>query len=98
MGVAQGAQPEVPPLPVVEDGTEDGRGVESGEAKPIYRPVGADQGGGVQVSYDSVVLYRKVPHVPPHSRLDLSVPLPWVIPRFGSVIRPPERDQLTQRL
>jgi hypothetical protein len=59
-------QAKVSALFVVEDGREHAGGVEPGEAHPVYRPVRANQSGGVQVTYDPVALYREIPHALPH--------------------------------
>jgi hypothetical protein len=48
---------------VIQDSSEDTGRVESGEAKPIYRPVLGDQSGGVKVTYDPVIFYWEVAHV-----------------------------------
>jgi hypothetical protein len=40
---------------VVEQGAEDTGGVEPGAAEPVDRPVGGDEGGGLEVADDAVV-------------------------------------------
>src|SRR5215210_4727561 len=62
VGVLHGSQREMPALLVVEDGAEDARGVEGGKAQPVYGAVGTDERRRVEVSYDTVVLDRQIPH------------------------------------
>jgi hypothetical protein len=58
---------------VIQDRSEDTGRVESGQAKPIYSPVRADQSSSVKITYDPVIFNREVAHV--HSRS--SGPVAW---------------------
>src|SRR5919202_6359832 len=60
--VVHGMEAEVTAPLIIQDGCEDAGGVEPGEAQPVYRAVRANQGGGVQVTYDAVVFYREISH------------------------------------
>src|SRR5215210_8352061 len=62
VSVLHGSQREIPALLVVEDGAEDTRGVEGGQAQPVYGAVGADERSSVQIPDDTVVLDRQIPH------------------------------------
>src|SRR5215213_3793695 len=62
VGVLHRSQREMPALLVVEDGAEDTRGVEGGQAQPVYGAVGTDERSRVQIPDDTVVLDRQIPH------------------------------------
>src|SRR5919106_2926282 len=62
VGVLHRMQREMPALLVVEDGAEDTRGVEGGQAQPVYGAVGTDERSRVQIPDDTVVLDRQIPH------------------------------------
>src|SRR5262249_50036533 len=49
--------------PVVEDGSEDAGRVEVGQAEPVDRAVEPDEGRGVEVADDRVVLDGQIAHV-----------------------------------
>src|SRR5919112_5439295 len=57
------SQREMPTPLVVEDGAEDARGVEGGQAQPVYGAVSTDERRRVQVPDDTVVLDRQITHV-----------------------------------
>jgi hypothetical protein len=63
--VLQGLELKVAALLVVQDGTEDARGIESGQTQPVYRPLRADERCRVQIAYHPVILYRQITHAPP---------------------------------
>src|SRR5215208_4411094 len=71
VGVLQRVQREMPTLLVVEDRAEDARGVEGGQAQPVYSPVGTDERRRVEVPDDTVVFDWQIPH----TCLPLSDPL-----------------------
>src|SRR5215207_8728240 len=52
--------PEPPAFRAVEDGRKDARGVMVRQAQPVYRPVHTNQGRGVQVTDDPIILYGLV--------------------------------------
>ena len=58
--VLHGMKGKVTALLVVQDGTEDARGIERRDAQPVYRAVGADERCRVKVSYYPVVLYWEI--------------------------------------
>src|SRR5918993_3914824 len=62
VGVLHRSQREMSALLLVEDGTEDTRGVEGGKAQPVYGAVGTDERRRVEVPDDTMVLYRQIPH------------------------------------
>src|SRR5215210_9592176 len=62
VGVLHRSQREMPALLVVEDGAEHTRGVEGGQAHPVYGAVGTDERSRVQIPDDTVVLDRQIPH------------------------------------
>src|SRR5215207_5914504 len=62
VGVLHRSQREMPALLVVEDGAEDTRGVEGGQAQPVYGAVGTDERSRVQIPDDTMVLYWQIPH------------------------------------
>src|ERR671921_2088125 len=62
VGELHWSQREMPTLLVVEDRAEDTRGVEGGQAQPVYGAVGTDERSRVQIPDDTVVLDRQIPH------------------------------------
>src|SRR5215212_3273147 len=62
VGELHWSQREMPTLLVVEDRAEDTRGVEGGQAQPVYGAVGANERSRVQIPDDTVVLDRHIPH------------------------------------
>jgi hypothetical protein len=58
--VVQGFESEVTALLIVEDGSEDTRGIEARQTKPVYGAVCTNERGGAQVPYDPVVIYLQV--------------------------------------
>jgi hypothetical protein len=65
-GILGRAEGEVTAPLVIQDRSEDTRRVESGQAKPVYSPVDANQSSGLKVTYDPMIFYREIAHV--HSR------------------------------
>jgi hypothetical protein len=54
--------PEASALSIIEDGSEDARGVEVRQSQPVDRAVYTNQSHAVQIPDDPVVLYRLVGH------------------------------------
>src|SRR5215210_8700652 len=63
VGVLQRVQREMPALLVVEDRAEDARGVEGGQAQPVYGAVRADERRRAEVPDDTVVFDGQIPHI-----------------------------------
>src|SRR5215212_1303779 len=63
VGVLSRPETEVAASLVIQDRSEDTGRVESGQAKPIYSRVRADQSCGVKVTYEPVIFYWEVAHV-----------------------------------
>jgi hypothetical protein len=61
LGVAgTGRDGEVAALVLIQEGTEQARGVEARRAVPVDRAVGADEGDRAQVAHDAVLFDREV--------------------------------------
>jgi hypothetical protein len=73
VGVLHRVQREMPALLVVEDRAEDARGVEGGQAQPIYGAVGTDERRRVEVPDDTVVFDGQIPHSSLHFSASTSV-------------------------
>lgn len=69
--VLRGRDSEVPAFVLVEDTSEDGRGVELGPAHHVDGAVGGDEGGGAHVA-DEAVLFELVRGFVSRETLDFS--------------------------
>ncbi len=70
--LAVGCDPESSALVPIEQRGEHAGRVESGEAEPIDRPVGCDEGRGLQVADQSVLGDERVPIHPKASSVEVA--------------------------